>query len=276
MIIHLSNGQYIIDDIFKSDQYDNIILGSQEGVIGSRLIITPVVYGKVRCGKVQRGVKHPVIEGYMKIGAYSNGSRPWKELSPFLLGPIEVIDPVVPNEYYPNGIYPGYVKLNDGKQKAIVKRFENYWQGSKIYNVDMQDDHISKSFYIRRGKMYELDKGKRRALPKAKGYPVAGMYNGDVMGYVESRKKIYCPIYAELARKTQAYKDLYKLIVEGQNVLIVGPDGQDIPINLETMKDAVNDPNYIFGHELVLCCLMIGARPWLDIDIPVSGPIPPL
>ena len=113
--------------------------------------------------------------------------------------------------------------------------------------------------------MFALDKGKRRALPKAKaGIPVSSYYQGKIMTYVESRKKIYCPFYEQLVVATPSYANLAKLVESGQNVLIVGPDGRNIPINEESLRQAVNDPQYIFGHELVLCCLLMGIRPWID------------
>ena len=120
-----------------------------------------------------------------------------------------------PNNYYPSGVYPGYQKINDDIQQAIVKKFENYWQGSKIYNIDVTNNIIQKKFFERRAKIYSLDKAKRRAIPKAQGYPVAGLYNGIVMDYITSRKLIYCPIYEFLVRRTSEYKNLYNLVLSG-------------------------------------------------------------
>ncbi len=162
--------------------------------------------GLIRCGKIERGVHHPSIPGFLKINASSMGPIVWKGLSPMLLGPFNVTEP------YDGELRPGFTIKDDDPttQIAFVKRFENYWQGSKLYNVDIDENrHIKPSFFERRAIMFSSDKGKRRALPKAKyGIPIAGFYNGVVMGYVESRKKIYCPYYEQLVTRIDEYNKL--------------------------------------------------------------------
>jgi hypothetical protein len=218
-------------------------------------------YGKIRCGKIQRGVEHPSIEGFIKINVSTlNSMKDWKGLSPMILGPFNIIEPITNR-----GIDPGFTKYNEKEQIASIKRFENYWQGSKIYNLDMKNGIVDNNFFKRRAEMFGLDKGKRRALPKAKaGVPISSYYNGEYMDYIKSRKEIYCPCYEMLAVRTPEYRKLYDLVIKGVNVLIVGPDGRDIEMNEKSLKEAVNDPKYIFGHELVLCCLLLGIRPWID------------
>ena len=48
----------------------------------------------IRCDKISRGVYHPQLPGYEKINASSNGPMKWKGLSPFLLGPFIINDPI--------------------------------------------------------------------------------------------------------------------------------------------------------------------------------------
>lgn len=219
--------------------------------------------GEVKCGKIERGVKHPQLSGFIKINASSMGPKEWKGLSPMLLGPFQIVEPLAFESYFSGGVHPKFTKI-EGNQTAIVKKFENYWQGSKIYNVDVKDGTIQPSFFQRRAEMFNLDKGKRRALPKAKyGVPIAGYYNGKVMDYIESRKKVYALSYEYLVTRTPEYKNLVLLLASGNNLLIVGPDGRDIPIEEKSLKYAIDDPKYIFGHELVLCSLLSGLRPWL-------------
>lgn len=234
-------------------------------------------YGMIRCDKIERGVHHPVIPGYTKINASSMGPRDWKGLSPMLIGPFQVIEPRTFPKYFPDtgngpGIHPGFRPNGDDPTTQIttIQKFENYWQGSKLYQLDIivgpdGSSTLSKDFFTRRAQMFSLEKGKRRALPKAKaGLPVAGYYQGQIMAYVESRKKIYCPYYEELVTRTPEYAALVKKVKSGENLLIVGPDGRDIPITEESLREAVNDPAHIFGHELVICCLLIGIKPWID------------
>lgn len=210
------------------------------------------------CDKIQRGVKHPTIDGFTKINASSCGPFEWRGLSPFLLGPVEVNsrDRLRDDFYWTNCQY---------ERLHHCLLFENYWQGSKIYNIDIDSDgEILPSFFKRRQRMFESDKPKRRAVPKSKGHVVAGFYDGKIMDYIESRKKIYCPMYAELIRHTGEFKKLKRMLREGQNLLIVGPDGRDIPMTRKSLVKAVNDPNHIFGHELVICCLLLGLEVWFN------------
>lgn len=251
-------------------------------------------YGLVCCGKTQRGVKHPEIPGFERINAASNGPAAWKNLSPMLIGPLVVTEPI--NCEMTNTVDPGYSlsSTKPGKQEAICHRFENFWQGGKLfrsdYGLDLDSDlsginldeqPFLYQFYLRRAKMYSSEKGKRRALPKAKaGVPIHSIYFGQRMGYIQSRKEVYCPIYAGLVLSMPEYAAMYSKVLSGINVLIVGPDGRDIEMTRDSVEQAINDPKYIFGHELVLACLLSGFMPWLTDEQKSQqethpAPIPP-
>lgn len=213
--------------------------------------------GKVKCGQIRRGVKHPQVDNYIKITASSCGPAQWKNLSPFLLGPVTINDRNLNDDYFWTNC--NYRKMNE----CLI--FENYWQGSKIYDIDLDvNGEILDSFFKRREMLFTSDKPKRRAVPKSKGFVVCGFYNGKIMDYIESRNKIYCPIYADLIRDSEELKQLKEMLELGQKLLIVGPDGRDIPITKQSMKRAIMDPTHIFGHELVICCLLNGWEPWND------------
>ncbi len=228
---------------------------------------TVVTKGQVRCAKISRGVHHPQIPGFTKINASSTGPKFWKVLSPFKIGPIRIIEPIKPNAYFPDGIHPGFVRSSTlpGKQEAICQIFENYWQGSKIYRHEVDEKgQIKKSFFDRRPKAFVMTKGKRRFFPKrTHGFPISSYY-GSIMDYVQSRKLIYCPLYAMLVENTPQIKNLKERLNKGENFLIVGPDGRDIPMTEQSLREAVNDPEHIFGHELVICCLLLGFKVWKD------------
>jgi hypothetical protein len=212
--------------------------------------------GEIRCSKITRGKTHPFIQGFTKINVSSSGQTKYRVLSPMLLGPFEIIEPINPNQFYPSGIHPGFQKLNEYQQIATVQIFENYWQGSKIYNIDLVDGVIQKSFYERRAKLFVDNKGHRRSLPKKKyGVPVSSYYGG-MMDYITSRKKIYIPLYEKLVTNLPILKELKQRYLNGENILIVGYDGTDIPITDFFLNDVINDPSFVFGHELVLCSLL--------------------
>lgn len=130
--------------------------------------------GEIRCGKTERGVNHPTLSGFFKINASSTGPQEWKGLSPMLLGPFKLIEPSTFETYFPEGVHPGFTKIDDKTQSTIIKKFENYWQGSKVYKLDLiansetGSSTVDPKFFARRAEMFASEKGKRRSLPKAK------------------------------------------------------------------------------------------------------------
>jgi len=137
---------------------------------------------------------------------------------------------------------------------------------------------VKKSFFDHRPKAFNMLKGKRRVFPKkSHEYPIAGYY-GKVMGYIESRKKIYCPYYEELLSSIEltlvhhpkirkpydALTELIQMHLSRINLLIVGYDGRDVPMTKKGLMEAVNDTKYPFGHELVICCILLNMRVWLE------------
>jgi len=95
-----------------------------------------------------------------------------------------------------------------------------------------------------------------------KNVPLFSYWNGEKLSYVEARKKIYCPIYSEYVKKTEAWKQLKDLREQGYNIQILGYDGYDI--SSKSMSYYVNDSSRPFGHELVLACLLQNETPWVD------------
>lgn len=45
------------------------------------------------------------------------------------------------------------------------------------------------------------------------------------MGYIESRKKIYAPIYADLVSNTKPFLELRERVLKGENIQIADLDG---------------------------------------------------
>lgn len=208
--------------------------------------------GNIKCGRIQRGVKQPVIEGYNKINvsSMSTTKNKFRNLSPMLIGPIQI------QEKDKEGVSKNYQ----------VGSFERYWQAGKIYHKELVDNILLNKFYEERDKMYALTKEnknkRRRKYPKAShGVPISSIYNGIVMDYITSRKKVYVPMYIELIKNTEEYKLLLQKVNSGENIFIVGPDGwpdYEKEINEITIKKAIDNPKYPFGHELVICGLLKG------------------
>ncbi len=232
----------------------------------------PPQRGQVRCGRIPHyrsqevDKTHPKIPGFTNINVTS-GNRKWRGLSPMILGPFRVIESRAVTPYYPDGLHPGFTAVPDNPnlQQAIAQNMENWWQYSKIYNVDLnQEGEIQPSFFQRRAEGFADPKPHRRAMPKKKGHVVAAYFDTQVYGYVPSRK-FYCSTYEFLVTRTPEYQELQNRLTQGENLHIVGYDGKDIPVTTENFRAAYLDPNWPFGHELVLTCLLAGIpKPWIQ------------
>jgi len=183
----------------------------------------------------------PKIDGFRNINVCSSAHGIWKELSPMNLGPIE-----------------------SGGVKA--QNLENLWQFSKVWQGEVNNKgEIVKEFFERRAKGFKDKKG-HRWVKKGTGInrniPLFSYWNGERLLYLEARKKIYCPLYAEYVVKTKAYKELEKMINDGYNVQIIGYDGYDF--GGKQLRECFNDISVPFGHELVLACVLLNQRVWED------------
>jgi len=242
------------------------------------------MFGGVKCGKIERGKNHPSFPGFEKISAYSNGPKVWQPLSPFNLGPFSVTEKYNPYDQFENNNQLGWKYFHNEQghvQTIIVLSFERYWQGGKVYPNDLIDppqnfDHsvatfngkiLGPSFYQRRVDILTNPnrdkKDIRHPLPKKKyGLPIQGFYSGEFVDYITSRKKYYCPSYRYFAFNTPTYQELLKKHQNGENLLICGPDGLDTEITEQNMRELISNPKIIFGHELVLCCMLSNLLVW--------------
>lgn len=91
---------------------------------------------------------------------------------------------------------------------------------------------------------------------------------GNKLNYIESRKKIYLPLYIKLAKRTKEFKLLKKKLEKGENILLIDIDGpKDIEyyirehdvendfivnntmlVTKKNIKIMLNDSKYSFGH----------------------------
>lgn len=91
-----------------------------------------------------------------------------------------------------------------------------------------------------------------------------------MMDYVEARKQIYLPVYSSLVKRQPQYKELQKMLNNGENLLILEVDGpheeslayyqkkynvdqnwivdHSIDITPKNMRIMINDSKHAFGH----------------------------
>lgn len=135
--------------------------------------------------------------------------------------------------------------------------FENYWQSGKVY----QD--------VDREKQLEWwkkqTKGKRK-YPNGKDKKIlyAQWDNDKKYGYIESRKEIYVPKFYDLIKDSEMLKTIKQKIEKGVNIGIVdfdGPYDEDrnpeiYKVELDLIKQKINDPKYPFGHGYIIAALL--------------------
>lgn len=178
-----------------------------------------------------------------------------------LLGPSKV----PANTLSPMAVGP--VVFEDGTRAEL---FENAWQfgkywGEKSGHLDAHGKPTAKWFAFR-DKGYKMLKGKRRPLPlKEYGRPIGSFYNGKHMDYVESRKKIYVPIYANLISGLPAIAALRAMVAKGENIMIVDNDGppkslypDGMEMTAEAWRKMIENPRFPFGHGYVVAALVAG------------------
>lgn len=98
-----------------------------------------------------------------------------------------------------------------------------------------------------------------------KPVPIGSWWEGELLGYVESRKRLFVPKYAELVIKSGVFAWLKERVDRGENLLLLDGDGpsltdhpQGVVITQETLDLALNDTNRIFGHAYVIAALIQG------------------
>lgn len=174
----------------------------------------------------------PKMYGYRNINCCSSG-KAFSCLSPMKLGPI--------------------------KEKGLVsENLENFWQFSKVWKEDLDEEgNIKDEFYKRRKKAFS-DKKATRHVPGKKGqYCEFVLWGEERLDFYEAKKKIYCKLYEKYATKTSAFKELLGMIEEGYNIQILGYDGRDIKdISTFPYEKELRNKEYIFGHEIVLAYLL--------------------
>jgi hypothetical protein len=208
---------------------------------------------RIVIGQAARGVGYPKIDGFKVYPIHSRGAKPWRDLSPFFIGPVEFID-------------------SDG-DKAECPIFENYWQSAKAWKkvakqnqkkpewVWPAETHIGKDgepndkWYKWRDALAKHDKAVRR--PNGKAIPEYAWWRDPKtkrykkLGVVEAREKIYIPLLKKLYRAHPTYKKLLKDFKGGQDIILVEPDGpwhelypNGLEVNLGMLKKMISKTSY--------------------------------
>jgi hypothetical protein len=159
-------------------------------------------------------------------------SKDWgRGLSPFLNGPCP--------------LYPG-------APAPQAFNVENAWQYSKVYkqHTDKNGDPSEEwyrwakiGFLTRQAKRYPMGKGRE---------PEYAFWNGEKLGYIESRKKIYIPVYSSAIADTEAFQRLIDTYKKFGKLTLWDFDGYDRFVWNKTLDEILNNEERPMGHAFVI------------------------
>jgi len=191
-----------------------------------------------------RGQKVP--NDYKVINVTSHSKEVWsRKFSPFFLGPITV-DPA-------------------GGAPIQSKNMENAWQYLKVYadQVDPNTNEINDNWYEWAQKGFSNPSAVR--FPKGKGArPLFSLWKGEKLSYVEARKKVYAPLYAECVENYAANElaILRRMYEAGEKLALFDFDGYAHYKHNLSLKDVLHNEKKKMGHSFVIMGLIIGDRFW--------------
>lgn len=168
----------------------------------------------------------------------TSGSKTWsKVFSPFFLGPVKL--------YGPYGAW----------------NVENAWQFSKLYECHSDDDGNPTDRYWEWAEKGWGDKLAHR-YPMGKGaIPQCSLWDGEKLGYLDARRKIYIPLY-ERAVHDSGYLDSLILLCQdlwqdGLEVCFFDFDGYDHLKKGLTYQQCLDSTRRL-GHAFVLANMIQG------------------
>lgn len=139
--------------------------------------------------------------------------------------------------------------------------FEAFWQSGKVYKDIPVEKY--KSFW-------KNIKEPKRRYPGSKGKKVLySKWDDEKLDYIESRKKVYIPLYYEMIKDREMTLYWKKIVEEGQDVIIYDFDGPRLDdgsvtyheVTLDFVKEKVNDPKFPFGHGYIVASIFAGINP---------------
>ena len=88
--------------------------------------------------------------------------------------------------------------------------------------------------------------------------PEFSWWDGEKLGYIAARKRIYAPIYAQFVRETDAYKRLVELHATGNPLILRDFDAYDHIEGGVSLAQVINNPKRKCGHAFVLAMMLQG------------------
>lgn len=198
------------------------------------MIRTPSsIRGQVCVAKYYPGKKEPETKGFRNVLIHTSSSGLGGPLSPYVLRNEK--GQLLENVWQFSKLYPRVTR-----QRTSLSRFQPgniIWDHPEEIHVDAASGEPTLAYWAWR------KKGENN--PYAVRYPngfhgrkscICSLWPDDSLeswarlGYIEARKKIYCGEYIRLAPRTEAFKKLRALLMQGVNLQLVEVDGPEAPI----------------------------------------------
>lgn len=207
--------------------------------------------GSIRVRSTGRGVPYPTEAGWEVIPAWSRGAAPYNALSPFK---------IKENNCFFENVWQSYKVW-----EAVEKQTADNWKWPA--ETHATDGAPNMAWYRWHDALRAHSRPVRR--PNGRNIPLYAWFEGEQLGVVEARKRIYIPRLQKLYRAHEVYQKLLQKVRAGQNIVIVEPDGcphgdypQGRDVNLELLvewQDCTTDGKRYFpyGHGYVIALTLL-------------------
>jgi hypothetical protein len=229
--------------------------------------------------------KDPSFPGFTPIIVLTKSSA-YGELGPYVLK--DQKGRIIENVWQASKVYPRVPKV---RQKASKYDDKIVWAYSE--EVHATWDETTRTYNLNQN--YVKWRSKLANCPDPVRYPVGfdfrheclfamaenpdGSINTTPLDYIESRKKIYVPIYVEAATRSPTFSHLKHRLQKGESLLIIevdGPHEEDIPHYVQeydvpnnfilnetilatpgNLSIMLNDPKHPYGHGYCLAAALL-------------------
>lgn len=196
-----------------------------------------------------------ILPDFVGVDVYSSGQGFGTQLSPFYVKSAN--GSLIENEWQFAKVYP-----------KVTEQNQSVWKYPGEQHVDANGDTNEAYWKWRKAGMNHTKAVRypngRNGRHTCKGAIWPG--HDELIGYLDSRKIIYCPQYGSAVSKTDAFQKLQAMVMNGTNVQLFEYDVPKIPIVVTeaVIRNAINDEKHPFGHGYVLAALLLdGGAEWM-------------
>lgn len=179
--------------------------------------------------------------GYRRIDITSHAKDVFRTCSPFLCGPVALYGDYtarnVENAYQFAKVYREYADTNGNPTPAYFEWAQNGWSSTVA---------------------------QRR--PFGHRAPLYSFWDDDKLDLVQSRRRIYIPLYSQAVVKSDGFQELRRLYQAGNRLCLIDYDAYDHEaLGYQTADDIIDDAGRTLGHCFVLKFLLEG---WIPMARP--------